>query len=131
MPEPMHIERRCSCHGLAKVKTGNSWACPVQVKERRVRRREQGQKSFAAWLSAQKVSPCTDCGESHPSCVMDFHHRDPSAKLFGISSRAWHKSEEKLQEEIDKCDLLCANCHRRRTNGISPVGYTLKEAVSC
>lgn len=58
---------------------------------------------------------CMDCGQSfedHPS-VFDFHHRDPSEKkrkpsaLFGCT---W----EKLKAELDKCDLLCANCHRIR-----------------
>ncbi len=55
---------------------------------------------------------CIDCGESDP-VVLDFHHRDPNTKkrsLAGMRSR----SIEMIQKEIDKCDILCANCHRRR-----------------
>ena len=44
--------------------------------------------------------------------VYDFHHRDPSQKDFSISKNA--KSFEKCKQELDKCDLLCANCHRLR-----------------
>lgn len=43
-------------------------------------------------------------------CVYDFHHRDPSQKDFSLSKV--NKSFERLKPELDKCDLLCANCHR-------------------
>lgn len=54
---------------------------------------------------------CVKCGESHPACL-DFHHRDPLEKDFLLSdirSRSLHS----IQKEIDKCDVLCANCHRK------------------
>ena len=44
-------------------------------------------------------------------CVFDFHHRDPKKKEF-----TWVKmrlmSLDKMKKELDKCDLLCSNCHR-------------------
>lgn len=59
--------------------------------------------------------PCIECGEDDP-VVLDFDHRDPAEKSFsvanGISAR---KSEAALIAEIAKCDVRCANCHRRRT----------------
>lgn len=42
--------------------------------------------------------------------VLSFHHRDPSEKKFIISGNHCRKWEI-VREELDKCDLLCANCH--------------------
>lgn len=43
---------------------------------------------------------------------MEFHHKDPSKKDFGISSAGTTKSFERIKLELDKCDLLCSNCHK-------------------
>jgi len=58
--------------------------------------------------------PCMDCGNSFPSICMDFDHRVPSLKLFAIS--AWRGySPAAIENEIAKCDVVCSNCHRIRT----------------
>lgn len=57
---------------------------------------------------------CVDCGYKAHAEALDFDHRDPKAKVFSISKRKWAKWEQ-LEEEIKKCDLVCANCHRVRT----------------
>lgn len=54
---------------------------------------------------------CNLCGEEYPSCVYDFHHLDPSTKEFTIGENMF-VSEERFFNEVDKCVLLCANCHR-------------------
>lgn len=54
---------------------------------------------------------CTICGYNRCIWALDFHHRNPEEKKFTIGkyySRSW----EKLKKELDKCDLVCANCHR-------------------
>jgi hypothetical protein len=53
--------------------------------------------------------PCVDCWEDDP-VVLEFDHRDPTAKkgLVGQMSRST------VRAEIEKCDVRCANCHRRR-----------------
>lgn len=63
-----------------------------------------------------KGSECLDCKISYPQepyVIFDFHHRDPSQKDLD-----WSKlrltSNEKIKLELDKCDLLCSNCHRKR-----------------
>jgi hypothetical protein len=57
---------------------------------------------------------CLYCEESHPACL-DFDHRDPEEKLFGICEGiASGYSIKKLLKEIDKCDVVCSNCHRKR-----------------
>jgi hypothetical protein len=56
---------------------------------------------------------CSVCGESHPACL-DFHHREGKNKLVNISqihSKGW--SIVRVIAEIEKCDILCANCHRK------------------
>lgn len=58
-----------------------------------------------------KGGECEHCGYNKCPEVFDFHHRDPSKKDFGIGgigSIAWGR----LKLELDKCVLLCANCHR-------------------
>lgn len=58
---------------------------------------------------------CKDCG-LHDSCpaIYDFHHLDPNEKDFNISRKGYTYSWNKVKIELDKCILLCANCHRKR-----------------
>lgn len=61
-----------------------------------------------------KITGCVDCGESD-SVVLDCHHRDQEKKSFGISKRIRSGvAEATLRKELAKCEVLCANCHRRR-----------------
>lgn len=68
-----------------------------------------------AKVQAGKNSPCMDCGFEpvHP-CQMDYDHRDSSQKVNSIAHMTLVR-EETLLAEIEKCDLICANCHRLRT----------------
>lgn len=54
---------------------------------------------------------CSSCGYDKCFEALDLHHRDPSKKDKNISSMKLY-SENKIRAEIEKCDLLCANCHR-------------------
>lgn len=60
-------------------------------------------------------SKCQDCGQDdyHPS-VYEFHHLDPSTKTASPSNIIRSSNREALFKELDKCVLLCANCHRIR-----------------
>lgn len=64
-------------------------------------------------LDYLRQHPCVDCGESDV-VVLEFDHlRD---KLMEVSElRTAGYSLESVKREIDKCDVVCANCHRRRT----------------
>lgn len=58
---------------------------------------------------------CVDCGESD-MIVLEFDHRETRDKLFTINEAVRSGvSWERILAEIDKCDIRCANCHRRRT----------------
>ena len=76
-------------------------------------------KDIRAALDKLKIAtPCKDCGKHYPPYVMDFDHVK-GTKNFDIGN-AGHVStitDSKLQKEIAKCELVCANCHRIRTYG--------------
>ena len=55
---------------------------------------------------------CIRCGYNKCIDALEFHHRDPSVKDFQIAGGGNYRSLENLKAELDKCDLLCANCHR-------------------
>ncbi len=58
---------------------------------------------------------CIDCGEDDP-IVLDFDHRNQSSKFKTINKMlSGHYSWMSVMEEIKKCDIRCANCHRRKT----------------
>ena len=60
--------------------------------------------------------PCIDCGESD-IVVLEFDHRDPSTKKFNVADGARRGfSSTSVKAEIEKCDVRCANCHRRKTH---------------
>lgn len=59
--------------------------------------------------------PCVDCGESNP-VVLEFDHKGETVKFRAVSSLIRARfSLEKIKEEITKCDVRCANCHRKKT----------------
>jgi len=63
-----------------------------------------------------KGSECVDCGLKYPDepyVIFDFHHTNPKNKDVDWGKLRL-KAPNKIYEEIDKCDLLCSNCHRKR-----------------
>ena len=72
-----------------------------------------------------KDIPCTDCGKKYPPFVMDFDHRDPNLKKGIVSRLVTWSGWKKMIEEVKKCDVVCANCHRIRTHGL---GSRIKRA---
>jgi hypothetical protein len=69
------------------------------------------------WLEEYKKTIfCESCGESDP-CCLDFHHKDPKEKDFALGDAIkTTQSIDRLKKEIAKCNILCANCHRKEHN---------------
>lgn len=59
---------------------------------------------------AYKGGKCAVCGYNKCIDALEFHHL--TDKSFGISSKGYTRSWEKIKAELDKCIMLCANCHR-------------------
>lgn len=70
-----------------------------------------------------KHGPCKDCGRKFNPWQMDFDHRDEEQKEHDISHmiKPMKLSLDRILEEIAKCDLVCACCHRQRTHDRSEV----------
>ena len=87
--------------------------------DRRVQRdRDKVQKArdqATALLRAFRRSPCFGCGKRFPWFVMEFDHREGTTKVGLVTKLAGHVGLMRLLLEIEKCDIVCANCHRIRT----------------
>lgn len=73
--------------------------------------REMNRAHILAFL---ETHPCVDCGESDP-VLLEFDDRDPATKSGAVTLIAVHKPWKFVQVEIEKCDVRCIACHRRRT----------------
>ena len=81
-----------------------------KVKKAHRKSRKQHQQWFAEIKSALK---CKRCPENHPF-TLDFHHLDETQKIDGVANMVSALRPKKIiLAEIDKCIVLCANCHRK------------------
>jgi hypothetical protein len=83
-----------------------------RARQRRASLRNEFRENMLLYLSDKS---CKDCGESDIR-VLELDHKDPSTKLFSVSQAVrlgfnW----EMVEKEIEKCRILCANCHKKRT----------------
>lgn len=93
---------------------------PAELNEYRRKRRnaktlryqKRRRREVKSRLIAMRGGQCVDCGYVGALAALDFHHRDSGTKEFAIS--AFRGSWTNLLAEVEKCDLLCANCHRVR-----------------
>ena len=122
---PKSQKRSCRICASARVKrlyeadlVGNREKNKQHMQEWRVANRERDRKNWTElrrkkkeWLDQQKVS-CTSCNESDPTCL-DFHHVDASKKDANLSEAIARWSIRRMQQELVKCIVLCANCHRK------------------
>jgi hypothetical protein len=65
-----------------------------------------------------KGGACTFCGYNRCLDALDFHHLDETKKKFGLSKDGITGSWEKTVKELDKCIIVCSNCHREIHAGI-------------
>jgi hypothetical protein len=70
------------------------------------------QLKFKTQCVNYKGGRCEKCGYDRYVGALDFHHKDPNEKEFCISRIKSRLFDEKVIQELDKCELLCSNCHR-------------------
>ena len=69
-------------------------------------------KIIKQWALDYKGHQCHGCGYNKCDTALEFHHIDPSKKDFIISDTNLKLDWEIIKKELDKCELVCANCHR-------------------
>jgi hypothetical protein len=96
-------------HKRPTRKTGSthSWCKDCNLKDT-VRR----QREFKNKCIEYKGGKCEKCDYSRCPDALEFHHLDPTEKDFSISKSRLTKFDERVTRELDKCIMLCANCHR-------------------
>jgi 5-methylcytosine-specific restriction endonuclease McrA len=76
------------------------------------RKRARAETRMRYLIEYFRSHPCTDCGEKDP-LVLEFDHlRD---KRFEVTNQFASRNWQEILDEIAKCEVVCANCHRRRT----------------
>lgn len=66
-----------------------------------------------------KGGKCVVCGYNKYPGALELHHIDRLSKGFGIGDKGYTRSWEKVKAELDKCVLVCANCHREISAGLT------------
>ena len=98
------------CRNCQKERFKTYYENNDEVKTRIRNRHKDSQKRNKDYVNSLRLS-CSQCNESHPG-VLDFHHNTEKDLEISVAIfRGW--SIKRLQSEIDKCTILCANCHRK------------------
>lgn len=80
-----------------------------------IEKAQRKRRELKLWLNVLKQSSaCADCNVSYPYYVMDFDHLNE--KKWEINKLINTGNAKRLKEEIKKCEIVCANCHRTRTH---------------
>lgn len=108
------FRRRDRC--VVCVRLGRSTYRKMRTPETTDRRKNRVLIKKKFMLMFLKDHPCIDCGEKDP-VVLEFDHREKKDKKYGIAALLGRSySLQKLMLEVEKCDVRCSNCHRRRTS---------------
>src|SRR5690554_4154882 len=111
--------RRASKDGLmTQCKECNKKAQRVQYSSNKKyyldRNRELRASNRERYKKTKEGKPCTRCGGLFPQVCMDYDHIDHKSKRLCVAQMMGY-SWNVIQKEIDKCELVCANCHRIKT----------------
>jgi len=110
-----NIYKKCAWHTCNKEAVHRF--CSQQCKSKFYvdRRRKELKQKAIDYLGGK----CKICGYYKCIRALDFHHKDPTTKDFGISKSGYTRSWEKVKAELDKCILLCCRCHKEVHAGIT------------
>jgi hypothetical protein len=100
--------KTCKVHGSTDFSGASRPRCRKCLVAAVIKRR----RKLKILAVAYKGGKCEKCGYSKCIDALEFHHMDPSKKEFGLSARGITRAWSIVKLELDKCKLLCANCHR-------------------
>jgi len=117
--ESSTVLERCHRHGLTEhyLDSSGHYRCKRCRTDAVIRRR----RKVKQMLVIESGSRCRICGYDRYSGALEFHHLDPATKSFGLSVRGLTPSIATLRTEVQKCILLCSNCHAEVEGGISSI----------
>ena len=101
------LDKPLSDYYVSRSRPAPSVYCKLCSNQKTVSR----QRTMKLQAIEYKGSCCQRCGYKRYAGALELHHRDPGRKDFSLS-HAQLTSFDKVKEELDKCDLLCSNCHR-------------------
>jgi hypothetical protein len=105
-----YIDKECKTHGKSKfVLEGRGYYRCTKCRTDAV---SQKRKKIKVDLVNYKGGKCEICGYNKCIGALEFHHKDTKEKEFSLSGGGYTYSLEKAKKEVDKCSLVCANCHR-------------------
>lgn len=128
--------KRCpACKEVLELNTNNYYIRKTQVgfhyycKKCQDAKTKERQKQIKTDAIAYKGGKCIICGYSKYIGALEFHHLDPRKKDFQISCHTTYNFEI-LKKELEKCCLVCSNCHKEIHAGIhqSPAGFSSEDA---
>ena len=85
---------------------------------RNVRNVTARRRKLTKMAKEYKGGQCFICGYNRCLAALEFHHIDPTEKEFSIAQKGHTRSWERIKKELEKCVLLCANCHREVHAGL-------------
>ena len=89
------------------IKHSSSY-CKICTNQQAIKRQRQTKLKMIEY----KGGSCEICGYDKSPAAMEFHHKEPSKKEFTIAHARHRSFDDKMKIELDKCLLVCANCHR-------------------
>ena len=105
------ILKTCSKHGET-MHVIDSTKTRYRCRKCRVEAVDKRRRTLKVKAVRYKGGSCVKCGYNKCLSALDFHHINPEEKDFSLSSDGRTKSWEIMRIELDKCILVCANCHR-------------------
>ena len=110
------IVKECKKHGNTEfvLRNDGRYRCKKCCVDAVQKRRDEVKRMAVEY----KGGKCEICGYDKYQGALEFHHLNPEEKDFGISAKGYTRSFEKIKEEIEKCILVCSNCHKEIHAGI-------------
>lgn len=109
---------KCEWHLCKNEITGRATKyCSTNCKNKAATTRHRKELKLRA--IEYKGGSCQLCGYNRTVEALEFHHIKPEDKAFGIAEKGLSRPWAEIQAELDKCILVCANCHREIEAGVT------------
>lgn len=96
--------RKCGCNKVYRHKGSRCYSCTVKIRRHKIKME----------MVNKKGGKCSKCGYNECLSALQFHHINPKTKAFSISG-SHCRSMSRVKKELNKCIVLCANCHSKES----------------